>query len=215
MPNIDRFLQPVYPITHCPNRHGLDHVGLARIFLEAGSTLLQARNKSFTDQEFFQQLLLIEDIAIRHQALILVNDRVDFVLAGGTGGVHLGHTDLPVATARELLGKEAFIGLSTHTEEQFLAALDQDIDYVAIGPVFATSTKASEYGPVGLQLLDRISARSRVPVVAIGGIDLESAKHIWATGCRSVAVISDVINADDPRYRIRQYFEKAEECGFG
>ena len=140
-----------------------------------------------------------------------MNDRVDLVLAGGADGVHLGQTDLPVKVARELLGKAALIGLSTHNQDQFLEAQSQDIDYIAIGPIFSTSTKERENPPLGVEAMGRLIADSRYPVVAIGGISLKNAAQVWAAGADSVAVISDIVNAPDPAKRVSQYLALGQE----
>lgn len=144
------------------------------------------------------------------KAQFLVNDRVDLALAVKANGVHLGQDDLPVAAARKLLGNEALIGLSTHNRDQFLKAQSQDIDYVALGPLFPTSTKPTENPPVGVETLRELVAESRYPVVAIGGISLESAEELWTAGAHSLAVISDITQSSDPARRVAQYLALAE-----
>ena len=113
--------------------------------------------------------------------------------------------------ARELLGKEALIGLSTHNQDQFLEAQSQDIDYIAIGPVFSTSTKEGGNPPLGVETMSRLIAESRYPVVAIGGISLNNAAQVWAAGADSVAVISDIVNAPNPAKRVSQYLALGQE----
>lgn len=197
-------LPKVYPLT-C----GRNHPQLARSFLKAGARLLQVRAKHFSDGELFEQLLEIRQLCHQAGARFVVNDRVDLALAVGAGGVHLGQADLPVEVARGLLGTDAIIGLSTHTRDQFEAAQDLEVDYVAVGPVFATSSKRSPYPELGPETVAAWVPRSRHPVVAIGGITLERACLLWRAGASSVAVISDLADSPDPERRLAQYLERA------
>ena len=204
-------LGKVYPITHSNNLNGLSHTQLAKRYLEGGARFFQVREPTLSDSLLYPQLLQIQSLCQPLGAQFLVNDRVDLVLAGGADGVHLGQTDLPVKVARELLGKAALIGLSTHNQDQFLEAQSQDIDYIAIGPIFSTSTKERENPPLGVEAMGRLIADSRYPVVAIGGISLKNAAQVWAAGADSVAVISDIVNAPDPANRVSQYLALGQE----
>ena len=204
-------LGKVYPITHSNNLNGFNHAQLAQRYLEGGARFLQVRESTLSDSLLYPQLLQIQSLCQPLGAQFLVNDRVDLVLAGGADGVHLGQTDLPVKVARELLGKEALIGLSTHNQDQFLEAQSQDIDYIAIGPVFSTSTKDRENPPLGVETMGRLIADCRYPVVAIGGISLKNAAQVWTAGADSVAVISDIVNAPNPAKRVSQYLALGQE----
>ena len=149
-------------------------------------------------------------------ATLIVNDRVDVARRSGADGVHLGQSDVPPGEARNCLGERAVIGLSTHDEDQFLAAQLEPIDYVALGPIFQTRTKADSQPAVGLELLGRLAPGSRVPVVAIGGLHLRHATAVWRAGAAAVAVISDVCGAPDPCHQVRSYLQKREtEHGLG
>ncbi len=203
-------LGKVYPITDSKNRLGLSHIQLAQEFLEAGIRFFQVREKDLPDLLLYQQLLDIKAQCERYGGQFLVNDRVDLALTTGAAGVHLGQTDFPVEEARRLLGENAIIGLSTHTREQFEKAKLYAIDYVTIGPIFATSTKVSEYLPLGIDFLAGLVAESQHPVVAIGGITLANSLQVWDAGASSAAVISDIVNSRDPRKRTRQYLHLAK-----
>jgi thiamine-phosphate pyrophosphorylase len=146
-------------------------------------------------------------------AQFLINDRIDLALAARAHGVHLGQDDLPVRVARDLLGEEAIIGLSTHNRQQFLDAQSQDVDYIAMGPIFSTATKETENSALGVEALGELIADSRYPVVAIGGISLEKAPQVWTAGADSVAVISDIANAKDPARRVSQYLSASLSLG--
>jgi thiamine-phosphate pyrophosphorylase len=130
--------------------------------------------------------------------------------------VHLGQDDLPPAAARRVLGSEQIIGLSTHTTSQIDAALAAPVDYIAIGPVFGTASKATGYDAVGLEMVKEAAGRAHkrgLPVVAIGGITLERAGDVIRAGADSVAVISDLVATGDPRARVREYLERLASAG--
>ena len=202
-------LEKVYPITRYGDPGGPDHVELAQCFLRAGIRFFQVRKERSQDSSFYQQLLRIKALCEPLKAQFLVNDRVDLALAAGAHGVHLGQQDLPVNVARKLLGPQGIIGLSTHNRQQFEAAQAEDIDYVAIGPIFPTSTKKDSHDPIGLSALPEIVSQSRHPVVAIGGISLERASEVWQAGADSVAVISDIVNFSNPEERVSQYLNSS------
>ena len=124
----------------------------------------------------------------------------------GAPGVHVGQEDLPVAAVRALLGPQAMIGYSTHSTEQIEEAARQAATYIAVGPVFPTRTKDTGYNQVGVRLVEEAVRRSRgLPVVAIGGITLDTAPAVWAAGATSVAIISDLLVGGDPRSRVASY----------
>jgi thiamine-phosphate pyrophosphorylase len=126
----------------------------------------------------------------------------------GAAGVHLGQDDLSPAAARQLLGPRAIVGYSTHTIDQVDKAMLEPASYIAIGPVFGTTTKETGYDAVGLALVYAASARAKgLPVVAIGGITLQRAPSVIAAGASAVAVISDLLITNDPQGRVRAYLQ--------
>jgi len=149
-------------------------------------------------------------VALAHDAgaIVIVNDRADIARLSGADGVHVGQSDLAPAVVRPIVGTERVVGVSTHTVEQVDAAVLEPVDYVAVGPVFGTSTKQSAYEAVGL---DRVREAARkaharsLPVVAIGGITIDRAADVIDAGAASVAVISDLLASDDPEARVRAY----------
>ena len=145
-------------------------------------------------------------VAEPYHTSIIVNDRVDLALMSGAAGVHVGQDDLTPSAARRLLGPGAVVGYSTHTPAQIEAASLDPVTYIAIGPVFGTQTKATEYEPVGLDLVAAAARLSRgLPVVAIGGITLQTAPAVIAAGASGVAVIGDLFVGGDPRERVAAY----------
>jgi thiamine-phosphate pyrophosphorylase len=136
-------------------------------------------------------------------AHVIVNDRPDIARLSGADGVHVGQEDLSVADARLLVGEDAIVGLSTHDEAQIEAAVRTTATYIAVGPIYVTSTKETGYSARGLDLVRRAVASGR-PVVAIGGITLERVPAVLAAGASSVAIISDLLTGD-PELRVRLF----------
>jgi thiamine-phosphate pyrophosphorylase len=140
---------------------------------------------------------------------VIVNDRVDLARLSGAGGVHVGQDDLSVAAARAQLGDAAIIGTSTHIVEQIDRAVREPLSYVAIGPVFGTKTKDTGYNAVGLEMVGAAARRvAGLPVVAIGGITLDTAPAVIEAGAASVAVISDLLTGGDPVARVRRFVDR-------
>jgi thiamine-phosphate pyrophosphorylase len=184
---------------------------LASACLAGGATFLQVRAKQAASGSLLDTAAAVVERAHAAGAVVIVNDRADIARLAGADGVHLGQDDLPPASARAILPDAAIVGLSTHTPEQIESALGQPISYLAIGPVFGTSTKATGYDAVGLARVGHAAARARtrtLPVVAIGGITLESAREILQAGADSIAVISDLLATGDPESRVREYLRR-------
>lgn len=198
-------LPRIYPITDT-RISGLTHAEQVRRLADGGATLVQLRDKSASSQMFYQSAVEAVTVAREAGIRIVINDRVDIALAAGAHGVHLGQDDLPAAEARKLLGETAIIGYSTHSLKQAVDAIGLPLDYIAIGPVFATSTKANAHPTVGLDGVSSVRASiGDFPVVAIGGIDRHQATEVLAAGADSVAMISDLLSDESViTQRIRQ-----------
>lgn len=187
-------LPRVYPLTDV-KLSGLSHSEQLRRFAAGGATLIQLREKSLSGRDLYDEATKSATLARELKVQLIINDRVDVALAVGADGVHLGQDDLPPTAARKLLGDRAIIGYSTHNLSQALAALDLPIDYIAIGPIFSTSSKTDTEPTLGLDNLRKVrESLGPIPLVAIGGIDLANAKEVLAAGADSVAVISAVLN---------------------
>ena len=189
-------------------RHGWDVHDLACAYFAGGAQLLQVRGPHVASGTLLAWCDRIIKEGEKYGAKVIVNDRTDVAAMAGAAGVHLGQTDLSVSAARDILGGEALIGVSTHTSEQIDRAIQEagDVDYLAVGPIYATDTKATGYSPVGPELVTDAARRAAGrPVVAIGGITLERAEAVIAAGATSVAVISDLLTGDDPERRVADY----------
>ena len=183
---------------------------LARAYLSGGARILQLRAKELAGGAFRDLATAIVAEAHAVGGQVIVNDRADIAMLSGAAGVHVGQDDVPVADVRRIVGPQAIVGLSTHTPEQVAAALEQPISYIAIGPVFGTRTKDTGYSPVGLNLVASVADRARpmdVPVVAIGGITLETAASVIRAGADSLAVITDLL-IGEPSSRVRAYMDR-------
>ena len=184
-----------------------DPVSLAQALFDGGARLVQVRNKKASARELFNQ---VESILKRApaDASVIVNDRVDVARITGAAGVHLGQSDIGVVEARRILGPDQIIGFSTHNLEQALAASKLPADYIAVGPIFPTSTKLDAEPVVGLEKLATICKAVQKPVVAIGGIRLENAAEVLAAGPHSIAVVSDLLSAADIQARVREWINQ-------
>lgn len=182
-------------------RSGWAPLDLGRAFLDGGARFIQIRAKHLPAAPFLELCERMVDAARACGAAVIVNDRVDLALMSGAAGAHVGQDDLPPAAARAQLGAEAIVGYSTHDIAQVEAAAREPVSYVAVGPVFGTRTKDTGYDAVGLALVSAASRCGR-PVVAIGGITLETAASVIDAGAACVAVISDLLAGGDPAARI-------------
>ena len=189
-------------------RAGWTLVDYAAACLAGGARLLQIRAKHLAGRDFLDGARAIVDRAASCGATVIVNDRADIARLSGAAGVHVGQDDLAPAQVRVILGPDAIVGLSTHNAAQLDRALREPIDYVAVGPVFGTDTKATGYEAIGVESVRTAAVRAGardLPVVAIGGITRDRAPHVLAAGARSVAVISDLLAGGDPALRVREY----------
>lgn len=169
-----------------------------RLALEAGARVVQFRAKGLERAAFLEQAQAVQRLCREFGVLFIVNDAVDVAALCAADGVHLGQDDLPPRLARKLLGPEPLIGLSISAlEEARLAGADPEVDYLGVGALFATPTKAdAEYG--GPELLRAVRNEVSLPLVAIGGITLERAAVAWQHGADLIAVVSAVFGAADP-----------------
>lgn len=181
------------------------HVEQVREYADAGVRIIQVRDKLASSRALYETVVAALEITRPRGVRLIVNDRVDVALAAGADGVHVGQDDLPAESAREILGPLAIIGISTHSLAQAAAAAGLPVDYVAIGPVFATTTKAKPDPVVGLEGLRAVRAAVTTPLVAIGGITLEKAPDVFAAGADSVAVVSDLRAGASVSERVRAY----------
>jgi thiamine-phosphate pyrophosphorylase len=182
---------------------------------EAGVELMQLRDKRASARKIYaESRALMEQLAGTGVRLI-VNDRPDIAAMVGAGGVHVGQEDLPVEAARAICGSGCWVGISTHNLVQLREADQTSADYIAVGPIFPTATKENPDPVVGLDFLRLARQETRKPLVAIGGITIQSAAEVFRAGADSVAVIRDLLEAPNPRERAREYLAIAEQSRSG
>jgi thiamine-phosphate pyrophosphorylase len=193
----------LYLVTDRSLARGRSIAWLVEAAVRGGVTAVQLREKSCPTSDFVQLGRELKKLLAPHQVPLIVNDRVDLALEIGADGVHIGQHDMDSERARRLLGPDAIIGLSIETIEQARAAVSLDVDYLGVGPVFATATKMDAAPPLGLAALARVRAILRHRVVAIGGIGLENARQAIHSGADGVAVVSAICAAGDPERAAR------------
>lgn len=171
--------------------------------VSCGVAAVQYRNKEGSTRQMLEEARAIR--ALCTDALFLVNDRIDIALAAGADGVHIGQDDMPFETARKLLGKDRIIGLTVHTVEEANEAERLGADYVGVSPIFSTATKKDAGKPAGLTLIEDVRKRVRIPVVAIGGINLGNAASVIGAGAHGLCAISCVVGSTDVAGEIRKF----------
>jgi thiamine-phosphate pyrophosphorylase len=200
---------PLYVILDQEAARQRDLGSLLEAVLAGGCRLVQLRDKHTPLIELYAIARSLSERCRRAGALFIVNDRADLALAVGAGGLHVGQDDLPAAAARRILPAGMMLGVSTHDPDQARRALADGADYVAVGSIFPTGTKAG-FHLVGPELVRALRPEIPVPLVAIGGITADNAAEVIEAGADAVAVISAVCAADDPEAATRRLIECLE-----
>jgi thiamine-phosphate pyrophosphorylase len=188
---------PFYPIldTETAAKRGVGLADAAAQMLAGGAQILQFRHKGFWSRGVFVTLERVAELCRSAGVLFVVNDRADLAKLA-CAGLHLGQDDLPPTAARRIVGTATMIGFSTHNETQLRAAAEEPADYLALGPIFGTASKANPDPTVGLEGLRKLRTLTARPLVAIGGITRENAGAVLEAGADSVAVIGDLFPED-------------------
>jgi thiamine-phosphate pyrophosphorylase len=181
---------------------------IAEEILEAGARPIQYRDKTANSRELLERSRELSRRARGAGAAIIINDRVDIAMLCGAAGVHVGQDDLDVEAARAVCGAGRIVGVSTHSLAQVRAADRTSADYIAIGPIFRTTTKAVPV--VGLDMIVEARKLTSKPLVAIGGITIDNAAEVWQAGADCVAVVRDILGARSPGARTQEYLERAK-----
>jgi thiamine-phosphate pyrophosphorylase len=191
----------------------LPEVQCAKILVDAGVRLIQYRNKSASARQLFESSRELARFLRTAGVRFVVNDRADVAALVDADGVHVGQDDLGVEQAREILGAEKWVGVSTHSVEQLKSAAESSVEYLAVGPIFSTGSKTNPGPVVGVEFVRKARSLTEKPIVAIGGITLERAGEVMQAGADSVAIISDIWRSDSPGRRAREYVELLEKQG--
>lgn len=196
---------PIYGITAEKDSLGRSNYEVVEAMLRAGIRFVQYREKTKSGRERLEECLRLRQLTREYGAALIIDDFVDLALAVEADGVHVGQDDLPPAVVRKLVGDNMVIGLSTHSPQQLEAAnrLKDIIDYVGVGPVFSTKTKATAQ-PVGFSYVEYAAQNSAVPFVVIGGIKEENIFEVWEHGGRNFAVVTDITEAEDIEQKVQK-----------
>ncbi len=205
---------PLYAILD-PDLTSAPQTALAGTLADAGVGLMQLRDKRGSAAQIHSQAKELQALLAPRNVRFIVNDRPDIAAMTDSGGVHVGQEDLPVEEARRICGASRWVGVSTHNLEQLREANLTSVDYIAVGPIFPTGTKENPDPVVGIEFLRAARQITRKPLVAIGGITIESAADVFRAGADSVAVIRDLLAAADPGNRAREYLAVSERSRSG
>ena len=188
----------LHVITDTTIQSQFTHAELAQMAIEGGADTIQFRQKDRSTRELVESAQAVQTVCAEHWVPLIVNDRADIALAVGAAGAHFGQDDLPVAAGRRVLSPAMIIGASARIEDKILEAISAGADYIGFGPIYQTSSKPDAESPKGLEALQRMSAIAQCPVIAIGGITVETAYEVIRAGAHGIAVISAVCGAADP-----------------
>jgi thiamine-phosphate pyrophosphorylase len=176
---------------------GRSHIDEVKAVIAGGARVVQFREKQMNDRDLLATGTVLRKLTTDSNVDFIVNNRVDIALALDADGVHVGQEDMPVINARRLMGPHKILGVSASTVEEAIKAESESADYIGASPVFATSTKPDAPHPTGLEGLRAMAEAINIPIVAIGGINLENVEQVISAGADSAAVISAVVCAPD------------------
>ena len=171
---------------------------LAELAIEGGADTVQFRQKRGTTRELIAAAQSMQAICQQHNVPLIINDRADIALAVGAAGAHFGQDDMPVSIGRRILPTETIVGASARTEEKILEAITEGADYIGFGPIYSTTSKSDAEMPKGLERLRRMCDIAVCPVIAIGGITVQTARDVIRAGAHGIAVISAVCGHAEP-----------------
>lgn len=200
----------IYLVTDDGCLQGRALIDCVREALEGGVTLVQYRAKTASSADMYNKALQLKALCDSFKVPLIINDRLDIVMAVGAAGVHLGQDDLPCAVARRILGEEYLIGVSAHNPAEARAALQSGADYLGCGAVFGTATKA-DVKKLGTDGLASICREKGLPVVGIGGVTADNYREVRAAGADGAAIVSGILAQPDIRATVRAIARVSQE----
>ena len=209
LPNIDYSL---YLVTDRGLARGRSTLEIVTAAVNGGATVVQLREKECSTLEFIEQALSIKAFLITRKIPLIINDRVDVAQAVEADGVHLGQTDMPLETAKGIVGDTMIIGISAECLADAIAAEKGGADYLGVSPIYVTPTKTDTAPALGLEGLREIRRAVRLPLVGIGGLNSENAAEVIHNGADGVAVVSAIVAADDPETAARELKQVISEA---
>jgi thiamine-phosphate pyrophosphorylase len=199
----------VYPVTCERLSAGRSNLEVLEAVIRGGARIIQLREKEYSKKDLYRLALTFREISAAAGMLLMINDHLDLALAVGADGVHLGQEDLPLTAARRL-APGLLIGVSTHSLEQALEAEREGADYVNIGPIFATATKAGVGRPLGPEAIATIGPRISIPFTVMGGIGGTNLDQVLARGARRIAMVTAITQAPDIAEAVRMFRERIQ-----
>jgi thiamine-phosphate pyrophosphorylase len=187
----------LYAITDEKLSNGRDNITVVKEVLDGGVKILQYREKYKQKIEKFKECEVIRKVTEKYNCFFVVNDDIDIALAVNSDGLHIGQTDLPIIKAREIVGNDMVIGLSTNQPEQALLAQKEGADYIGVGPIYQTFTKNDAGNPLGLEYLNFCVNNIKIPKAAIGGIKLSNIAEVCKYKPDNICMISEVTMSQD------------------
>jgi thiamine-phosphate pyrophosphorylase len=187
----------IYLVTDRDILAGRDLIDAVRQAIKGGVTLVQLREKNISSRDFFELAAALKKAVNGYNVPLIINDRLDIALAMDADGLHIGQDDLPLITARRLLGKDKILGYSVHNEEQAAYGEKNGADYLGAGTVYPTGSKADACAPIGTEMLSKIKNSVKISVVGIGGIGVTNAKAVKESGVDGISVISAILGKND------------------
>ena len=179
----------------------------------SGVTIVQLREKNLTTNQYYQLAKQVKEITDAYQVPLIIDDRLDVCLAVDAAGLHIGDDELPVSVARQVLGSDKILGVTAKTVKRALEAEESGADYLGTGAIFPTTTK--ENAPITLiSTLKTICQRVAIPVVAIGGLTSENIDQLIGTGIAGVAVVRDLMQAEDIEAKTQAFLTKLDDIIF-
>lgn len=196
---MEKFKLPIgiYGITDSKSGKNKDLITYCEELLKGGVKILQYREKNKNIKEKIEEAIKLRELTKKYNTLFIVNDHIDIALLSQADGIHIGQDDIPVSYARKLLGNKKIIGLSTHSKEQALKAIEDGVDYIGVGPIFNTETKEDVCAPVGFEYLNYVKSNINIPFVAIGGIKETNILSVLENGAKSIALVSELVGNKD------------------
>ena len=174
-----------------------DVVDVMEEAIQGGTDIIQLRDKTNSKKVVLEKAIKLRALTKKYSIPFIVNDHIDVALAVDADGIHLGQDDLPLETARKIIGPNKVIGISTHRIEEARAAEKGGADYIGAGPIFPTNSKSDVVDPVTTEYIKQVNAEISIPFVAIGGIKLHNVSDVLHAGAKRICVISEVVGSDD------------------
>lgn len=197
----------IYGITDSKSGAGKDLLIYSEEILKAGVKILQYREKKMCAKEMFENAKALRELTKKYDALLIINDDISIAMAVKADGIHIGQDDLPIKEVRKLVGDEMMIGLSTHTPEEARKAVEDGADHIGVGPMFLTETKEDAGAPVGFEYLEYVEKNIDIPYVVIGGIKLHNMNELLNRGAKSVAIISEIVGAENSYEKTKEIID--------